>query len=267
MLSSAVAVTRVRGVERKGLAIEAAALHARHPEAGPAAVDQAMAMLAGVVPDSFSANSIEQLGRPAQESVARLIDRLLRLVDEEASRTAARHVARLLELLGDLAEVLKPAALNWRRKSLRQALAETRPELDRLRAVLERSEAGLVDQRDRLLAMQSELQLVFDSLQSVLITLAELKARFDDSRRQSALDQRETDVLKSLALLHTHSEQVARLEADFAQLARRIRDAVLHALPAWLSMAASMPNESLNDTERFSLMDRLQQLILGLHRP
>jgi len=257
-------VTKVLGVERKGLAIDAAELRARHADATPAAIDLAVALLAGIVPQTCSAAAIEQLGRASQEGVARVVDRVLRIVDEEVPRTAGRHVERMLELLGDIAEVLKPGGIGWRRRSLRQVLADSRGELDALRAVLERSEASLVDQREKLVAMHGDVQQLLDGLNGVLISLAELRPVFADNRRLQAIDHRETDVAKSVALLQTHSLQMQRLEADFTQLAQRIRDAVLHALPAWLSAASSSPNESLNETERFTLMDQLHALMLVL---
>ena len=257
-------VTKVLGVERKGLAVDATELRARHADVSPAAIDQAVAMLAGIVPQTCSAAAIEQLGRASQEGVGRVVDRVLRMVDEEVPRTAGRHVERMLELLGDIAEVLKPGGIGWRRKSLRQVLADSRGELDSLRAVLERSEASLVDQREKLVAMHGDVIQLLDGLNGVLVTLAELRPVFADHRRQQAIDHRETDVAKSVALLQTHSLQMQRLEADFTQLGQRIRDAVLHALPAWLSAAASSPHESLNETERFTLMDQLHALMLVL---
>ncbi|MFO1337899.1 MAG: hypothetical protein U1F53_06615 [Burkholderiaceae bacterium] len=42
--------------------------------------------------------------------MARLVDRVLRLVDQESTRTTGRHIERLQELLGELAEVLRPTA-------------------------------------------------------------------------------------------------------------------------------------------------------------
>jgi hypothetical protein len=257
-------VTRVLGVERKGLAIDASELRGRHADASAAAIDQAVTLLAGIVPQTCSAANIEHLGRASQEGVARVVDRVLRIVDEEVPRTAGRHVERMLELLGDIADVLKPGGIGWRRKSLRQVLSDTRGELDALRAVLERSEASLVDQREKLVAMHGDVNHLLDGLNGVLVALAELRPVFADNRRQQAIDQRETDVAKSVALLQTHSLQMQRLEQDFTQLAQRIRDAVLHALPAWLSAAASSPHESLNETERFTLMDQLHALMLVL---
>ena len=257
-------VTKVLGVERKGLAIDAAELRTRHADASPAAIDHAVALLGGIVPQACSAAAIEQLGRSSQEGVARAVERVLRIVDDEVPRTAGRHVERMLELLVDIAEVLKPGGIGWRRRTLRQVLADSRGELDALRAVLERSEASLVDQREKLVAMHGDVSQLLDGLNGVLITLAELRPVFADNRRQQAIDHRENDVAKSVALLHSHSLQMQRLEADFTQLAQRIRDAVLHALPAWLSAAASAPNESLNETERFTLMDQLHALMLVL---
>lgn len=265
--AAAAAVTKVSGTERKGLVVELAALRRAHPEASDAALEQAVALLAGVVPQTFNLKGAEALGRGAQEGVARLVDRVLRLVDQEATRTTGRHVERLQELLGELAEVLRPTGLSWRRKPLRQALAEQRPELDRLRSQLQHAEASLVEQRDRLLAMQAELQQAQHGLAGALVAITELRPRFDDDRRLAALDRREGELAKSLALLQAHGLQMQQLEADYGQMAHRIRDTVLHALPAWLSLAASVPDESLNDTERFRLLDPLQALILGLSRP
>ncbi|MFO1340325.1 MAG: hypothetical protein U1F53_19210 [Burkholderiaceae bacterium] len=260
-------VTKVSGTERKGLAVELAALRQAQPQASDAALEHAVALLAGVVPQTFQLKGVEALGRSAQEGVARLVDRVLRLVDQESTRTTGRHVERLQELLGELAEVLQPAALSWRRRSLRQALAEQRPELDSLRSHLQHAEASLVEQRDRLQAMQAELQQTQDGLQGALVAVTELRPRFDDDRRLGALDRREAELAKSLALVQAHALQMQQLEADYGQMAHRIRDTVLHALPAWLSLAATMPDEALNDTERYRLLDPLQALILGLSRP
>lgn len=258
-------VTRVRGIERKGLTVEAAALRLRHPQATDAAIDEAVTVLGGVVPHTCTVLTLENLGRSSQEGVARLVDRLLLLVDQQASRGAGRHIERLLELLGELAETLQPASgLNWRRKPLRRALAEVRPELDTLRIVLEVSEATLRDQQARVAALQHEQQQVLDGLNARLIAIGELRAAFDDARRLSALDDREAALNKSVALLLGHELQMRRLDADLSQLAERIRDAVLHALPAWLAMAAAAPAETLHDTDRFTLRDALHRVMLSL---
>ncbi|MFO1337900.1 MAG: hypothetical protein U1F53_06620 [Burkholderiaceae bacterium] len=115
--------------------------------------------------------------------------------------------------------------------------------------------------------MQAELQRTHDGLHRGLVAVTELRPRFDDDRRLGALDRREAELAKSLALLQAHALQMQQLDDDYAQMAHRIRDTVLHALPAWLSLAATMPDESLNDTERYRLLDPLQTLILGLSRP
>jgi uncharacterized protein YaaN involved in tellurite resistance len=258
------AITKVRGTERRGLLVEAAALRERHPQVTESAVEQAVALLAGVVPDTFAAKSVESLGRAAQDGVARLVDRVLRLVDQEPLRATTRHVERLHEVLQELAEALEPAALPWRRRNLRQALAEIRPELDGLRDQLQNSETLLTDHRDRLSAMQGELQQTADALQGTLIALAELRGHFNDDRRLAALDHREAELLKSTALLQQHALQLHQLDTAYAQMAQRLRDAVLHALPAWLSLAATMPADQLNDTQRFSLLDPLRSLMLTL---
>lgn len=257
-------ITKVRGTERRGLSVETAALREHHPQATDAAVEQAAAVLSGVVPETFAAKSVESLGRPAQEGVARLVDRVLRLVDQEPLRATSRHVERLHELLQELAEALEPGALPWRRRSLRQALAEVRPELDGLRNQLQHGESLLTDHRDRLAAMQGELQQTADALHGTLIALAELRGHFGDDRRLGALDHREAELLKSTALLQQHAIQLQQLDTAYARMAQRLRDAVLHALPTWLSLAATMPAEQLNDTQRFSLLDPLQSLMLTL---
>ena len=258
------AITKVRGTERRGLSVDAAALRERHPQVTGSALEQAVALLAGVVPDTFAAKSVESLGRAAQDGVARLVDRVLRLVDQEPLRATSRHVERLHEVLQELAEALEPAALPWRRRNLRQALAEVRPELDGLRDQLQNSETLITDHRDRLSAMQGELQQTADALQGTLIALAELRGHFADDRRLAALDHREAELLKSTALLHQHALQLHQLDTAYAQMAQRLRDAVLHALPAWLSLAATMPVDQLNDTQRFSLLDPLRSLMLTL---
>ena len=259
-----VTITKVRGTERRGLSVEVAALRERHPQSTDDAIEQAMTLLAGVVPETFAAKSVESMGRPAQDGVARLVDRVLRLVDQEPMRATGRHVERLLELLQELAEAIEPGALPWRRRSLRQALAETRPELDGLRDQLQHGESLLSDHRDRLTAMQGELRQTADALQGVLVALAELRGHFHDDRRLAALDHREAELLKSTALLQQHAIQLQQLDTAYAQMAQRLRDAVLHSLPAWLSLAATMPADQLNDTQRYSLLDPLQSLMLTL---
>lgn len=265
--SAAAAVTKVSGTERKGLAVELDTLRQAHPLASDATLEHAVVLLAGVVPQTFSLKGVETLGRTAQEGVARLVERLLRLVDQASTRTTGRHIERLQELLAELAEVLRPPGISWRRRSLRQALAEQRPELDSLRRQLQHAESALLEQRNRLQAMQAELRQAQDGLGGALVALSELRPRFDDDRLLGALDRREAELAKSQALLQAHALQMHQLDDDYGQMAHHIRDTVLHALPSWLSLAATLPNETLNDTERYRLLDPLQTLILGLsHR-
>jgi hypothetical protein len=259
------AVTKLAGVERNGLQVASATLRGRHAEATPAAIERAVGLLADVVPEACTVRVIEQLGRSSQEGVARMVDRVLRIADDAVVRSASRYVQRLLELLGELADVLQPASgLRWRRKTLQQALSGMRPELDRLRESLEQSEAQLADRREQMAALQPQVQELLDQLDGVAIAVSELRPVFQDAQRLRALDDREADVAKAIALLQTHRLQMQRMEADLSQLAQRIRDAVLHALPAWLSAAISMPQGALNDTQRYSLMDPLRALIASL---
>jgi hypothetical protein len=260
-----VAATKVKGVERKGLAVDSAALRLRHPAVTIAAIDHAAALLAAVVPATHPVLAIETLGRAPQEGVTRLVERVLAIADDDVGRSSARHVQRLLELLAELAETLRPAGgLAWRRKTLRQALAESRPELDSLRGLLEKAETSLVERRRKLDALDDDVRALLDQLNGALVAVAELRPVFADARRSQALDAREIDLAKSVALLDSHSLQMQRLGADLTQLAQRIRDAVLHALPAWLAVAAALPNESPNDTERFTLMESLHALMQRL---
>jgi hypothetical protein len=259
------AATKVQGVERRGLSVDSAALRLRHPAASLAAIDHAAAWLAAVVPATHPVLAIETLGRAPQEGVTRLVERVLAIADDDVGRGGARHVQRLLELLGELAESLRPAGgLPWRRKGLRQALAESRPELDALRRLLEQSEAALVERRRKLDALDDDVRALLDQLNGALVAVAELRPVFTDARRTQALDAREIDLAKSVALLDSHSLQMQRLAADLTQLAHRIRDAVLHALPAWLAVAAALPDDGPNDTERYTLMESLHSLMQRL---
>lgn len=259
------AATKVQGVERKGLEVDSAVLRQRHPAISIAAIDQAAALLAAVVPATHPVLAIETLGRGPQEGVTRLVERVLAIADDDVGRASARHVQRLLELLGELAETLKPASgLSWRRKTLRQALHEVRPELDSLRSLLEQSETALVERRRKLDALDDDVRALLDQLNGALVAVAELRPVFSDARRCQALDAREIDLAKSVALLDSHTLQMQRLGSDLTQLAQRIRDAVLHALPSWLAVAAALPNDSPNDTERFTLMESLHSLMQRL---
>jgi chromosome segregation ATPase len=244
--------------------VDAAALHARHCNASDRVLQLVAATLSGVVPDAYPVHAIENIARRAQESVARLVDQVLRLADEEAPRTAARHASRMLELLNDLAETLRPSAFSWRRgKSPRARLAELRPELDSLRVQLERAESTLRASRNRFASLQIDVREAAEELEAGALSCVELREVFKDNRRLQAVDAREVALSKSLALLETHALQMNRMQDDFTQLADRIRDAVLHALPAWLSAVAAT-SDILNDTERFNLMDQLQAVIREL---
>lgn len=259
------AATKVYGVERKGLEVDSAVLRQKHLAATIAAIDHAAALLATVVPATHPVLAIETLGRGPQEGVTRLVERVLAIADDDVGRASARHVHRLLELLGELAETLKPASgLSWRRKTLRQTLHEARPEIDSLRSLLEQSEAALVERRRKLDALDDDVRALLDQLNGALVAVAELRPVFSDARRSQALDAREIDLAKSVALLDSHTLQMRRLGNDLAQLAQRIRDAVLHALPSWLAVAAALPNDSPNDTERFTLMESLHSLMQRL---
>lgn len=259
--ASPAAATKVHGVERKGLSVDSASLRQRHPASSVVAIDHAAALLAAVVPATHPVLAIETLGRTPQQGVTRLVERVLAIVDDDVGRSSARHVQRLLDLLAGLAELLRPQSLGWRRKPLRQALADARPELDALRGLLEHGETTLVERRRQLDALDDDARALLDQLNGALVAVAELRPVFADARRAQALDAREIDLAKSVALLDGHSLQMQRLAIDLTQLAQRIRDAVLHALPAWLAVAAALPNDSPNDTERFTLMETLQALM------
>ena len=257
--------TKVHGVERQALRVDTAELRLRHPAASVAAIDHAAALLSAVVPATHPVLALETLGRTPQQGVTRLIERVLAITDDDLGRGSARHVQRLLEMLAELADLLRPAGgLPWRRKTLRQALAEARPELDTLRGLLEQAEAGLAEQRRRLDALDDEARALLDQLHGTLVAVAELRPVFTDARRGQALDGREIDLAKSIALLDSHGLQMQRLGTDLGQLAQRIRDAVLHALPAWLAVAAALPHDSPNDTERFTLLESLHALMQRL---
>jgi hypothetical protein len=264
-VSAPAGATKVHGVERQALRVDSAELRLRHPDASVAAIDHAAALLAAVVPATHPVLALETLGRAPQQGVTRLIERVLALTDDDLGRGGARHVQRLLDMLAELADLLRPAGgLPWRRKPLRQALAEARPELDSLRGLLEQAEAALVEHRRRLDALDDEARALLDQLHGALVAVAELRPVFTDARRAQALDGREIDLAKSVALLDSHRLQMQRLGTDLAQLAQRIRDAVLHALPAWLAVAAALPNDSPNDTERFTLLESLHALMQRL---
>jgi hypothetical protein len=104
-------------------------------------------------------------------------------------------------------------------------------------------------------------------LAGAAIAAAEARAFFPDTRRQLALDEKESDLLKSIALLQEQDVHIQRLEGDFAALAQRVRDAVLHALPAWVAAATSAASSPLHDTDRFTLLDQLQAVVLTLKTP
>jgi hypothetical protein len=254
-------VSRVKGVERRSIAIDRSWLAQQYPGYASEVLEQAVIELSTVAPDVFNESDCVKFGLKAQKRYSKSVERLLDLLDSDSLRNAPHHLERLQTLLQDVGEALADGGISWlKRESARQRLERVRGEVDQLRRLLEGCADDLMGARTHLQGLARESGVIEKEATGLMLACEVLANRLGEDRARVLLD-RGISLGKTAALLQEQRMQIAASDRDLGVLVARIHDGVLISLPAWMSTVLAAPNDKLNDTQRYLLRDGLAEVI------
>ncbi|WP_432723432.1 hypothetical protein R0381_001097 [Jeongeupia wiesaeckerbachi] len=249
------------GSKTTALNVDLDAVRARFPELDEATLRHFMVAVGQCNRITLERQSWVHWGAPLQHACADLIETTLELASDPTQTIALRHLRRLAELLGEVAESAAIEPSLWRRGSPKRALAERREEIDllrdELRAVLPALtsfEASVADASEATARLQHSIQGWPQAAAWLL----------DQADYAPGLLERGQSMLKSLTLLHQQQLQLQALRDQVCAIAAQIQHGVLVDIPTWLSAIAGLPDE-LNETQRYTLKNQIDRLIDSLN--
>jgi len=262
--AQAPSVSHLPGTRRQALSLPRHELAQLFPGAEQAVLDELLVQLSHHVPDVMDTLACERLGRAQQQAYATLLDRTLALSDHAEVRNAQRHLARLREILTEVAEQFDARGWGWlRRKSARAKLHGARDEIQNLKHLLLQAHAALDEVRKGLAQAESEMALLRVQVMAQVLLVEALTPHLKPEC-QPALLARGLSVGQTASQIQQQSLLTEQTSQGITALAAHLHDAVWVQLPAWLSTVAALPEGDISDTQRYLIQDSAQSFLQHL---
>jgi len=262
--AQAPSVSHLPGTRRQALSLPRHELAQLFPGAEQAVLDELLVQLSHHVPDVMDTLACERLGRAQQQAYATLLDRTLALSDHAEVRNAQRHLARLREILTEVAEQFDARGWGWlRRKSARAKLHGARDEIQNLKHLLLQAHAALDEVRKGLAQAESEMALLRVQVMAQVLLVEALTPHLKPER-QPALLARGLSVGQTASQIQQQSLLTEQTSQGITALAAHLHDAVWVQLPAWLSTVAALPEGDISDTQRYLIQGSAQSFLQHL---
>jgi hypothetical protein len=277
-----VAPTAIPGVERRRIAVTVADIARLSPGVAPAVAATAVRLVEGFVVEGARDRTITLWGHGAQQEYADLVARTLDLARADELGRVRAYVTRMIDLLGaiDLPVICgigRPAGVFDRlfggtgRIDTLCALEDARAELDQLVRLTAAALDPLLRLRDRLSEQARRIEATGGDIEAAALAAGFLADHL--SITQPALSQRFLEramsLTRSVAQLRGDDPLRAAQAEQPLHLIAAIQEAVLVAMPAWLSTIAALTAtasgaRSPNPTEAGELQHRLQTILQQL---
>lgn len=257
-----VTTTVLPGVVRTPLVVDERLLRERYPSYTNDEIEELLSALKGVTLSLLDSVAIGEYGLSVQQQYAATVNDWLTLVNTDAVRQSPRHIQRLQELLGEVAETLNDRSW-FKRTSPYEKFAEVRPEVDQLRGLLDANKSALVTISSGLASLFTVSRKLQSKATGYMLA-CDYIASLIDTERAEQIVARGISLGQTVSLLQAQGLQLEQSEQQLRQLINQINDGVFVALPAWITSVLSNQQKEMNDTQRYLLKDQLMAVIRKL---
>lgn len=249
------------GIQRKPLEVSYETLARRFPGTAPKLLARAQAVLAGVSPQTMDAPAWLGFGVQAQEALASLVKQRLALMESQATRGIAQHLARLQALLQEVLDAMDGGFL---RKPVIKVWESVVGEVRQLESLLANAGQALVGALGEMETLSNRNKDVGEVLHANALA-AEYLVDLLDAEVGQLLVTRLTALSTSQALVLEQIQTLALDKARVQELMTLVQDGVLLQLPAVYSQLAGLSARP-SDTQRFLATEKLTELVQFMQR-
>lgn len=245
------------GSVRRFMEISPEVLGAKFPQASADDLAAVRKQLSTTAHATWGSAEWLAFGRDAQEAVSACIKERLKLLEQDFTRTAGRHLGRLQAILTEVLEAFNDTG--FLAKSPRKAWQQNEREVKQLDALLHQAAKDLA----KLLKDLGALEVKESKVKKLLATHLMVAEYLVDSMPEDKGDliaSRHGAIMTSQALLAEHAASRELDEITVGQLIEQVNDGVLVKLPALYTQLASLPDKPTN-TQRFLLAEQVNALI------
>jgi hypothetical protein len=257
------------GVVRKGLEVTREELLKQFPGTDEEVVERARKQLAQVVIEVLDEGTCAQWGMAPQKEYGALVEESLQLSGDQAVQNCARHLARLLVLLTEVASAFQDnhaGGFFRKRKNPWEKFQEIRPEIVQLAGLLSGLSPTVFDLKRKLDSLDVKYVGLIKKLDAESISARYLADKFSRSSGKENAAQALLDRSLSLAQATAQVQQGRILRQSTVQeigkLISRIQDGVLNKLPAWIEQVGVFQTKgALTDTDRYNCRQGIDDVI------
>lgn len=276
--------TAIQGAEPERVMVEMEDLRRLAPQARPAVLKRALALVRGFVVNGASERQAVLWGHETQQEYGLLVSQGLELARADALQRVAIHVNRMTTILGSIdleaACGAGPAPgvfsrlvrSTYARIDTPEELEAARGELDQIVQLLGETLPDLLSLKQSIEQHWQRIEVVGDETEAAALAAEFLAMRLQEKRptlsrryldRSISLTQTTAQIREAASLRDAQIEQPARLVAV-------IQDVVLVRLPAWLGSVAALEasaagHRRVTSTEAGELAHRLRGLLQQLN--
>jgi hypothetical protein len=261
----------MHGSARKGLELSTEDIRTRFPGLDADLAEAVRHMLRQAVVQTLGLREAGSWGVAAQERHAGLVEQALQLGQDPQWMAAQHHLARLHDLLDELAQALQhqlhPGLLTRLRPSLPEVVGARQDEIALIRKALAGSADSLQAQSEALTALHGVLANVRREVSAGSIAASLLADALSSSQgaERTALHARALLLTQSSAHMDGTQTLLGCALQERQSLLVAIQAAVLVQLPAWLASVQSVSRETQNPTWLRTRRQELDALAHALH--
>ncbi len=265
----------MHGTVRKGIEVSIDELLKRFPGTHRETLEEVRSILKRKVLELLNDVECTQWGEQAQQAFGELTGRSLTLVGHDTVEECERHLSRLYAVLDELADAIQNnggVIPSWKKRpELKDLFGEHEEEISQLRELLKDSYPILAQVEAQLVSLVAEYESLKSTLDAEYCAATYVAEVLLDKRSKS----REIGILLTRAgslqetVANVQQSQLLREQAasQLQQLAARVQNGVLNALPVWLEqITLALQQAKVTPTETFTLRKALTEVTQKLKR-
>jgi hypothetical protein len=265
----------IQGTVRKGIEVSVDDLLKRFPGTSRETLEEAQSILKRKVLELLGDVECTKWGERAQHEFGELTGRSLTLVGHDTVEDCERHLSRLFTVLNELADAIQDNGgmlPPWKKRpELKDLYEEHEEEISQLRGLLKTNYPVLAEVEAKLVSLVAEYHTLSTTLDAEYCAAMYVADVLLDKRSKS----REIGILLSRAgslqetVANVQQSQLLREQAagQLQQLAARVQNGVLNALPVWLEqITLALQQAKVTPTETFTLRKALTEVVQKLKR-
>lgn len=260
------------GTVRKVVEVEVSALEKLFPGTPVEILTKARLILGATVLELLTDAKCMQWGEDEQRCFGQLTDKSTQLIGNQAVQDGGRHLVRLNAILTEIGDALKGkpngGGLFRRAANPKKEFEEHIPELNQLKALLEKLLPRLNENRSDLAALSAE----FEEL-SVKLAGSSIAARYiadqlqSDNKMAHFLTERSNSLTEAAAYIQQGNLLRKQTLNNVDLLIAQVRDTVLTRVPVWLeSVTVVLQKPTQTDTDLYGLRQGLDGILIEIGR-